>query len=182
MTELASRPFRLPSSRRLRPAALLLLGLLGACSVVEMPTRQRGHRVEADVLKELVPGTSTKADVVALLGSPSKRATFDDDTWLYISSVTRLQIARKPGLEDQEVTVLNFTPQGTLKEITRLNQDDALPVQVVDRETPSPGNERTFLQQLFGNVARLNAGIPLGGGGGGRSTAGSAPTIGSQSQ
>ena len=32
----------------------------------------------------------------------------------------------------------------------------------MDRVTPAPGNERTLLQQLFGNLGRLAPGIPGG--------------------
>lgn len=152
-------------------AALLICGLAGGftagCSVVASPPQPRGHRVDPDMLKELTPGTSTKADVVALLGTPTKRASFDDNVWLYIGSVTRLQIARKPGIDSQDITVLTFSPQGTLREIERLTQDDALPVTVVDRATPTPGSEMTFLQQLLGNVGRLNPGVSGAARGGG---------------
>lgn len=168
-------PFRV-SLAALRPAALALC-LLAGCSVIETPAQPRGHRVEQDLLKELTPGTSTKADVVALLGTPTKRASFDDNVWIYISSVTRLQIARKPGIDSQDITVLTFTPQGTLKEIERLSKDDALPVDVVGRETPSPGADMTFLQQLLGNVGRLNPGVSgaAGKGGGGGAPGGGGP-------
>ena len=88
--------------RKLGLAALLLGGLAG-CSMVTSPAQMRGHRIESDMLKELTPGTSTKADVVALLGSPTKRDSFDDNIWIYIASVTRMQIARRPGLESQEI-------------------------------------------------------------------------------
>jgi outer membrane protein assembly factor BamE (lipoprotein component of BamABCDE complex) len=53
--------------------ALPLLGLTG-CGVVHIfdPTvRQRGSRVDPDALKELIPGTSSRADVQALIGSPT---------------------------------------------------------------------------------------------------------------
>ena len=39
----------------------------------------RGNKVDAEHLKELVPGTSTKADVTALIGSPTARDSFDDE-------------------------------------------------------------------------------------------------------
>lgn len=167
-----TKPF--PTAPRLALLAFLALGM-AACSVVTAPPQMRGHRVETDLLSELVPGTSTKADVVALLGSPTRRATFDDDVWIYIAAVTRMRIARRPSVDSQDVTVLTFTPQGTLKEIERLTQDDSLPVQVVDRATESPGNELTFLQQFFGNVARLNPSIPIGGSSRGGSGAGAGP-------
>jgi outer membrane protein assembly factor BamE (lipoprotein component of BamABCDE complex) len=160
------RPCSPGGSWRVALTAVLMAGALGACSVIEAPTRMRGHRVDQDIAKELVPGTSTKADVMALLGSPTKTATFDDDKWIYIASVTRTRIGRYPGLDSQDVTVLSVTPQGTLKEIGHLTQEDALPVDVVDRVTPTPGSERTFMQELLGSVGRLNPGVPVGGGSG----------------
>jgi outer membrane protein assembly factor BamE (lipoprotein component of BamABCDE complex) len=146
-------------------ARLLLVAclLLGGCSFFEAQPQLRGNRVDADQLKELVPGTSTRADVTALIGSPTARATFDDNTWIYISEVTRPRIARTQGVLSQDVVVLSFNDQGVLQDMKRLNQDDALPVSVVARSTPSPGTEATFLQQLFGNIGRFSAFAPTPG-------------------
>jgi outer membrane protein assembly factor BamE (lipoprotein component of BamABCDE complex) len=139
-----------------------LLGclLLAGCSFFQAQPQLRGNHVDADQLKELVPGTSTRTDVTALIGSPTARATFDDNTWIYISEVTRARIGRVQGVLSQDVVVLSFNEQGVLQEVKRLNQDDALPVTVVARTTPSPGTEASFLQQLFGNIGRFNASTP----------------------
>jgi outer membrane protein assembly factor BamE (lipoprotein component of BamABCDE complex) len=143
-------------------ARLLLLGclLVGGCSFFQAQSQLRGNRVDADQLKELVPGTSTRTDVTALIGSPTARATFDDNTWIYISEVTRPRIARVQGVLSQDIVVLSFNDQGVLADVKRLNQEDALPVTVVARTTPSPGTEASFLQQLFGNIGRFNAATP----------------------
>ena len=129
--------------RRVLPLAALclLLGLLlGACSVFQWPQQVRGNKIDPDQLKELVPGTSTRDDVSALIGSPTARATFDDNTWLYITQETRPRVART------------------------LDQADALPVSMASQTTPSPGTEASFMQQLLGNIGRYNPGA-LGGGG-----------------
>ncbi|HME23656.1 MAG TPA: outer membrane protein assembly factor BamE [Acetobacteraceae bacterium] len=140
------------------PFVALLAGLLlGGCSFLESQPQLRGNRVDADQLKELVPGTSTRADVTALIGSPTARATFDDNTWLYVSEVTRPLIARTEGVLSQNVVVLSFNDQGVLQDVKRLDQEDSVPVSIVARTTPSPGTEATFLQQLFGNIGRFNA-------------------------
>jgi outer membrane protein assembly factor BamE (lipoprotein component of BamABCDE complex) len=136
---------------------LLVCLLIGGCSFIEAKPQLRGNRVDADQLKELVPGTSTRADVTALIGSPTAKATFDDNTWLYISEVTRPRIASVQGVLSQDVIVLNFNEQGVLQDVKKLNQDDSVPVSVVARSTPSPGTEASFLQQLFGNIGRFNA-------------------------
>jgi len=142
--------------------------LLGGCSVFQAQSQVRGNRIDPDDLKELVAGTSTRADATALLGSPTARATFDDNRWVYISEVTRPRIGRVQGILSQNVVVLTFNDQGVLQNVEQLNQDDSLPVSVSSRATPSPGTEATFMQQLFGNIGRFNAGGPptntIGGG------------------
>ena len=140
------------------PYLVVFAGLiLSGCTWLGPTPQLRGNRVDAEQLKELVPGTSTRADVTALIGSPTARATFDDNTWLYVSEVTQPQIARTQGVLSQNVVVLSFNDQGVLQDIKRLNQDDSVPISVVARTTPSPGTEASFLQQLFGNIGRFNA-------------------------
>lgn len=143
--------------RNLLPVALLLLSL-GACSLVQTPRTLHGNKVDPDLLKELVPGTSTKKDVTSLIGSPTARATFDDNQWIYISETTHTRIGRLPGVLKQDVVVMDFDPAGTLRTIKRLNEDDGRDVSVASGATPSPGSEASVLQQLLGNVGRYSVG------------------------
>ena len=153
---------------------LVLLGGCSAFSIFDAPNIIRGNKVDAYRLQELVPGTSTQTDVTALIGSPTAKASFDPNTWLYISEATHVRIARTPGVEDQAVVVLTFDNGGVLRKIDKVNQDASLPVTVVQRTTPSPGTEASFLQQLFGNIGRFN---PVGAGAG-AGAGGGAPTPG----
>lgn len=141
---------------------LLLLMLATAavtgCSVMEAPKQLRGNRVDLDQLKELVPGTSTRADATSLLGSPTARATFDDNTWIYVSETTQTRVGRTPGILAQDVTVLTFDQGGVLRDVKRLSQEDSREVSIVSRATPSPGSEASFMQQLLGNVGKFNTG------------------------
>lgn len=151
------RPGRLSPAVRLLTACLLAGGLT-ACSLIEPTPQLRGNRIDADQLKELTPGTSTRADVVAVVGSPTIRASFDDNTWLYISETTRSRIGRTPGVEEQDVVALTFDDRGVLQAIAKKTDADSLPVSVVDRKTPSPGSDASFMQQLLGNIGKFNAG------------------------
>jgi outer membrane protein assembly factor BamE (lipoprotein component of BamABCDE complex) len=133
----------------------------------------RGNKVDEAQLKELVPGTSTKADVTALIGSPTEKAMFDENTWLYITEVTRTRIGRTLGVLDQGVVVLNFDDKGVLTAKKTVTEDDAVPVAVATRTTPSPGTEASFMQQLLGNIGKFNpTGTSGFGGGGGAPTTG----------
>jgi outer membrane protein assembly factor BamE (lipoprotein component of BamABCDE complex) len=152
---------------------LLVVLLLSSCGWLMPPPQLRGNKVDPDALKELVPGTSTKADVTAVIGSPTARDSFDDNTWLYISEVTQQRIGRTLGELSQNVVVLNFTDKGVLSGVNRLDAADALPVSMIARTTPSPGTEASFMQQLLGNIGRFNpAGIGSTQGGPGASGSG----------
>jgi outer membrane protein assembly factor BamE (lipoprotein component of BamABCDE complex) len=150
--------------------------LLSSCGWLMPPPQVRGNKVDPESMKELTPGTSTKADVTAVIGSPTARDTFDDNTWLYISELTQQRIGRTLGELQQNVTVLTFDEGGVLKSISKLDKADALPVSVIARTTASPGTEASFMQQLLGNIGRFNpAGAVAPGGASGGGSAGGAP-------
>lgn len=157
--------------RALRLLAALAAAPLAGCSFFAASDVQRGQQVGADQLRELIPGTSTRADASSLLGSPTARAAFDDNTWIYISQITRSRVARVPGIDQQNVLVLSFNQAGTLQSVKHLTKQDAKSVAMVARATATPGSDSTFMQQLLGNIGRFTPGglSGLGGGGGGSS-------------
>jgi outer membrane protein assembly factor BamE (lipoprotein component of BamABCDE complex) len=179
LSEDARVPIAATSSARTARQMLVALGILalsGGCTSIppfRAPEILHGNRVDDYRLKELVPGTSTQADVTALIGSPTAKATFDANTWLYLSEVTHIRIARTPGVSSQAVVALSFDDRGVLRDIKTLDQADEMPVTVVARATPSPGTSASFLQQLFGNVGKFN---PLGPGAA-QSAGGGAPGL-----
>lgn len=131
-------PRQAGSARRFRLAAILTASLaLSACSVFGPPEQVRGNRVDPDVLAELVPGTSSRADATALLGSPTAKATFDDNVWLYIGSVTKTRVARVQAMVRMDVVKLTFDQGGVLRSIDHLDLDDSLPVGYAAGDTVS---------------------------------------------
>src|SRR5689334_6605285 len=144
-------------SKPAKLAGVLLAAVpLAACSFFEAPPQVRGNRVDADRLQELVVGTTGRADATAVLGSPTIRAPFDDNVWIYVSETTQARVGRTPGVLAQEAVVLSFDDQGILRSVEKKTLADSVSVQVVSRKTPSPGTEASFMQQLFGNIGRFN--------------------------
>lgn len=144
--------------------ALLMAPLLGGCTWLSQTPTVRGNHVDTDAMKQLIPGTSTKADVTALIGSPTAHATFDDNTWLYIGERTQPRIGQTLKVLTQQVVALTFTDQGVLRRIEVADQDSSLPVTVIARTTPSPGTEANFFQELLGNIGRYTPGVGTGAG------------------
>lgn len=162
MRSVAKASAHLPLARFVGAALLLApVGLTGCSIFTPIPTA-RGQMVEKQDYDTLVPGTTTRADVTALLGSPTSRATFDDNTWFYIGEITAPVPLARPRINKQQVLVLNFDQGGVLRQLHRLDKAQAHDVTMVGRVTPSPGSDASFMQQLIGNVGRYN---PMGLGG-----------------
>jgi len=159
-------PPRRAVNARAFPAAIAAALALAGCSylppaperprdVFTIPITNRGHAIGAEELRQLTPGVSTKQDVQALLGSPSHAGTFSDESWYYISSVTRQRPAQTLGVVSQRVVVAEFDRAGTLRSIGEVDRGQMRSVGMIARETPVPGTERSLLQALFGNVGRV---------------------------
>ena len=60
--------------------------------------------------------------------------------------------------------MVTFDARGTVQEIKRVGEDQAQDVTMVAARDPDPGNDRTLLQALFGNVGRFGpgGGLPTG--------------------
>lgn len=146
--------------------ALLLMAMLGApllsgCveeGIFAHPSQTRGNKVDPELLSQLVVGTSSRADATALIGSPTARGSFDDNTWIYIGETTKPRIGGTLEVEDQHIVVLSFDGGGILRKIEQRGMEDSSKVAVVERKTPSPGNNASILQQLLGNVGRFSPG------------------------
>lgn len=131
---------------------------LGGCSIVDARVDPRGHRIEAYQLEEIVPGVQTRADIAALLGTPSTTAPFSDDAWYYVSSVTRSRVGRIQAVDEQTVVAIRFDERGVVQKVETIGLEDAQQVTPVARVTPTPGTEKNFLQMLLGNIGRFSPG------------------------
>jgi outer membrane protein assembly factor BamE (lipoprotein component of BamABCDE complex) len=143
------------SRHPVRALAVVAAFALGGCSFFDATPIQRGNRVAPEDLAQITPGVQTRQDVQALLGSPSARSTFDDREWYYISSITRQRPGRQLAVNNRRIVAIAFDNDGKVREVRELNDADHRQVAFVSRETPVPGNDRTLLQDLFGNIGRF---------------------------
>nr|WP_048855711.1 outer membrane protein assembly factor BamE [Komagataeibacter xylinus] len=149
----------LPRSRSLRLFSCAVIGAgiaLSGCSVFKPSTIQRGSLVEADDYNKLKIGETTRSDVMDAMGSPTGRATFDDNTWLYVSMKQVIVPISFPRVRRQEVVVLTFDQDGILRNLRTLHKDDARYVSMAPGKTPTPGTKINIMQQILGNVGRYN--------------------------
>jgi outer membrane protein assembly factor BamE (lipoprotein component of BamABCDE complex) len=131
---------------------------------------QRGNLPPQDKMAEINPGSTTKEEVIKVLGSPSSTSVFNDKTWYYISRRTGQFSFFDPTVLDQQVYIITFDDQGIVQSIGHKSSEDGKEITPVARATPAPGREVSFLEQVIGNLGKFNS---SSGGGGGGSNGGS---------
>jgi outer membrane protein assembly factor BamE (lipoprotein component of BamABCDE complex) len=156
MASLGGRGRGGPARPGSRLALLAVLGLVAGAAACTSQISNHGHRLDAAALAQIEPGQSSQQDVIQLLGSPSSLATFDDRTWYYVSQRTESHTFYYRTVVAQDVVAIAFDDQGVVSRINRHDLNGAREIDVVDRETPTAGNELSVLEQFLGNIGRFN--------------------------
>jgi outer membrane protein assembly factor BamE (lipoprotein component of BamABCDE complex) len=157
-----------------RPPFLSVAAISGAVLIAGCATsvEQRGNLPAQDKVAEIHPGSTTKDEVIKILGSPSSVGVFNDKSWFYISRRTGQLAFFDPNVVDQQVYIVSFDEQGVVKEVDHKGLEDGQQITPVARATPAPGRELSFLEQVIGNLGKFNksaggsAGSTTGGSGG----------------
>ena len=153
--------------------AVIALGVsASACNPI---LRNHGYVPTATAKpQEVNPDTDTKATVLARLGNPSVKGTFDedikDDTWYYMNIVRQRYAYLRPQIEERTITAITFNEDGQVQQVAEYGLEDGRYVNYVDRKTPTRGREISVLEQIFGTIGVLpteqlggNQNIPGGG-------------------
>ena len=139
-----------------RASALALAGalLLGACT--PLTSYQGFQAVEANP-KDVKVGVDDKNTVMDRLGSPSVVATFDPNTWYYISQISDQVAFRKPEVKRRDVVAINFNKaDDKVVEVRTYALKDGKIIPYNKRITPTRGREMSVLEQILGNIGNSN--------------------------
>ena len=126
-------------------------GLL-ACAVID----NRGYVFDESLLPQLKVGTTTQADIITLMGSPSTTSTLNGGAYYYTSSKFVTEAYRAPRETERRVLAIFFDADKKIRDLGFYTLEDGNIVALVERTTETQGRELSFLQQIFGNLGRLN--------------------------
>lgn len=136
---------------RLTPL-LAMAALIAACAPI---VDTRGNVPDSDLVEKIRVGATTRDEVSTVLGSPSSVATFDPNTWYYISKRTETVAFFRPEVLDQKVLTIRFDEAGLVREVSQTGKEAGEEIEPVDRVTPTSGQSFSFFQQVFGNLGRF---------------------------
>ncbi len=149
--------------RVLGAGAVLAMALAaGGCAAIK---EQRGFLVDPTLTASVQPGIDNQQSVRATLGQPSFESQFGAPTWYYVSSQTGRRPFARPKIEQHQVLAVKFDGSGNVAAVDRTGLDQVVYLSPDGDETPTLGRERSFFEDIFGNIGAVGApgaGAPSG--------------------
>lgn len=130
---------------------LLISGaILTGCSET---VNTHGQVILPSRLAQVTPGTTTKDQVLQLLGSPSAQGTMNDSRWYYITSSVGTKAFEPHKLKSRKIVVVDFDPSSSIvTNITEKTEADGKELDPARAATPTQGQSMGILEQMMGNL------------------------------
>lgn len=148
-------------------AAIGLAVLAGGCASIR---DHRGYLMDAALVDSVQPKVDNRVSVERTLGRPTFVSQFGNQDWYYVSADTRQAAFGRPRTYQQTVLRVRFDPAGNVAAVDRAGMEKVARISPDGKETPTLGRDRSFLEDLFGNIGAVGApgmggqGAPQGGG------------------
>ena len=113
---------------------------------------------------QLTINSSNKNDIIALLGPPSTKSTFDNDLWIYIERATgssRVSRLGKVRLLKNNVLILEIDSNGLLAQKIFVNKDSMNKLEFSEDFTQMKYTKKSFIYDFLSSV-RQKINHPLG--------------------
>ena len=149
-------------------ARLVVLGLavaLATSGCAQLKGRQ-GYVVDPTLTGAITPGVDNRESVEKTLGRPTFVGQFGTDEYYYVSRETRQLAFARPRPIDQQVLRIRFDEAGNVAAVDRTGLELVRKISPEGDKTPTLGRERSFFEDIFGNIGAVGA--PGAGAPGGR--------------
>lgn len=143
----------------------LLAGLAVAAAGCTTIRDHRGYVIDQALLDGVQPGIDNRQSVESTLGRPTFISQFGDKSWFYVSMNTRQKPFKRARTNDQEILRIRFDAAGNVAGIDKAGMEKVARLDPDGHKTPTLGRNRSFIEDLFGNIGAVGA--PGAGGAGG---------------
>jgi outer membrane protein assembly factor BamE (lipoprotein component of BamABCDE complex) len=146
------------SLRLARPflfAAVAGAALLGGCAPIR---DQQGYIADPQLIAAVQPGVDNRASVERTLGRPTFTGQFDQNDWYYVSRTTRQLAFQRPSADDTTVLHVRFDAAGNVAAVEQTGLEMVANIRPDSETTPTLGRNRSFFEEIFGNVGAGTAG------------------------
>jgi outer membrane protein assembly factor BamE (lipoprotein component of BamABCDE complex) len=130
-------------------AAALAAPMLGACTSIQ---EHQGYILDGQLADAIQPGIDNRESVERTLGRPTFTGQFEQSDWYYVSRQTSQLAFQHARPADQTVLRVHFDAAGNVERVERTGMELVQGVDPSNRTTPTLGRERSFFEEIFGNI------------------------------
>ena len=143
---------------RTAPSCIAIAALAVAITACSPVRGHQGYIMDADLVNSVQPGVDNRQSVQATLGRPSFTGQFDQSEWYYIARDTKSMAFNNPKVSDQITVRISFDAAGNVRSVGRAGKEQIASISPSDKETPTLGRNKSFFQELFGNIGAVGTG------------------------
>jgi len=131
-------------------------GLLAtACTKVK---DRQGYIADETLVASVQAGVDNRDSVLTTLGRPSFVGQFDANDWYYVSRSTKNFAFNMPRPESQTILRIRFDGAGNVVAVDKRGMEQVASIDPSGDKTPTLGRDRSFFEELFGNIGAVGAG------------------------
>lgn len=144
---------------------MLLMGSVVAVSGCSRLRTHQGYIVDPVLAETVAAGVDNKESVQSTLGRPTFASQFDKNQWYYLSRDTEQLAFSRPKAKSQLLMTISFDDAGNVTKVAQSGVETIVKINPDGDKTPTLGRDRSFFQDIFGNIGTVGA-PGLGGAGG----------------
>jgi outer membrane protein assembly factor BamE (lipoprotein component of BamABCDE complex) len=134
--------------------------LLAGCAGIR---EHKGYILDKELAATVQVGVDNKDSVTKTLGRPTFTGQFDPNDWYYVARDTSAFAFRRPHVTDQTVLHIRFDQAGNVVAVNQTDETLVASIDPMKGKTPTLGREKSFFEELFGNIGTINqTGLPGG--------------------
>lgn len=143
------------STKLASAAALMTLALgVSACSSV---AGHQGYIADDALVNGIQAGVDNRESVTKTLGRPSFVGQFTPNDWYYFARTTKQLAFALPRPTEQLVLRIRFDAAGNVAAVDKTGVEKVARIDPEGDKTPTLGKERSFFEDLFGNIGSVGA-------------------------
>ena len=147
---MASRSARIVGTLSLIAASLAA----SACSRV---VAHQGFIADQALIDGIQPGVDNRESVTKTLGRPSFVGQFSPNDWYYFSRNTKQFAFATPSPSQQLILRVRFDAAGNVVAVDKRGLEQVASISPDGDKTPTLGKERSFFEDIFGNIGQVGS-------------------------
>ena len=138
-----------------------IIGLALALSACAGSRDHKGFVLDPTLTDAIQVGVDNKDSVTRTIGRPTFTSQWDPNEWIYVSRNTATLAFRDPKVTEQTVLKIRFDQAGNVASVERTGKEMIAKVEPSGDQTPTLGRQRSFFEELFGNIGTISQpGLP----------------------